>query len=177
MYRQGVHVSDMLELARTMEQCGNADQIVSSMASLGSHGTHPQNAERDLHLWMANLHRIELEPCVITVRVKSEKPNQDLKLFDLAILPPYELIAAIYKLGHHVIERCWLGPGGMSSCAEYWRNALRLEWGRQHPALQRNHPLEMVWPVQYHMDDAEFYTGTSYRIVSCSSPLVTKRWT
>ena len=63
------HVAQVCDLARANLKDGLPGEAVASFASLGAHGQHSANQERDLHRWLGSLYGMNLTTYKVAMRV------------------------------------------------------------------------------------------------------------
>lgn len=51
---------------------------IAAFASLGAHGAHPNNEERDLHVWLKGLHGMQLDVYFTTVQIEAGRLDQEI---------------------------------------------------------------------------------------------------
>ena len=64
------NVHTVVSIAQSQMMDGPVPPAIEAWASLGSHGAHPNNEERDMQTWLKGLHDIQLEVYYTTVRVE-----------------------------------------------------------------------------------------------------------
>jgi len=160
-------------IAASLRDTHRADDVVLGLSSLGNWGKDPTHIEKDLHQWLSTAYGIELDVYHIQVQVLSDQPNCRTEVKSLAVLLTYEVCAALYETSSAAFAKCILGAYGTDGLQKYWENALRSEWGKQHPVLKDIPPEQLCFllPIQYHADGACVFRGKEYYIHSFSSPL------
>ena len=158
---KAIHLSEAAEVAARIPEAG-----AKALARALKAGAH---SEDRFHEWCADLHDIELTTYNIPVTVKSLDPAKKTEQRALATVPFYEYIAAAYEFGAATFRRIFLGKEPFGFFEEYWLNAQRNTWGREHPALQGATDLAFVIPLQHHSDGAVFQNKIEFQIYSVSS--------
>ena len=135
-----------------------------------SHPTKPrssQNIERDLHVWVRNLHNLSIRPFFL------ELPLWDgdmVRPVSVPVLLPHEWVAALYKAGSQHFQESLLSDLGDDAIDAFWEWYLQQPWGSSHPcavAGSRKHI-----PFAIHTDGGDSYTNSELVVWSLSSVLV-----
>ena len=155
-------------VALACERDGSASEQVKAFALCGGHGLHTQSIERDCHRWLRCLHDLQLEPYFLRMRLYNPRLC-DVVETSVAILPPHEIVYALYNKGPQLFQRVMLGDNSPSVLAEWWDNAMMEPWGAKHPAAVDPSLLDSMYPLMFHYDGAEAYTNEEAHIWSCGS--------
>jgi hypothetical protein len=144
---------------------------VRALASLGSHGRWPANAERDLHRWTRDLWRygLRLSEVPVTLHTGDQKtPGKTM----LPVLAPDVLIRALLEAGPLQRTVSLTGSDGEAGLEAFWEQALKQPccWHLESILAGRNRRrcIPMVW----HEDGAELFRNSEYYIWSWRSASV-----
>lgn len=62
-----------------------------------------------------------------------------------------------------------VGPSGLGTFKEYWDNAMKMPWGRNHPIAQTPEAFPFTVPLAYFIDGGEFSDGANATVTTVSS--------
>jgi hypothetical protein len=151
---------------------GGGSEAIRAFVSLGSQGRNPNNIERDLHRWIANLKSLHLQPYWIKLKLLIDPTSTEAEEVDFPVLAIHEVLYALYKSGEHNFRKAMLGDKSEDCILEFWESALMQPWGASHPACAKPQELHRTIPLVLHVDGAESYTNQEAIIYSTSSPFV-----
>ena len=80
-----------------------------------------------------------------------------------------ELVRAMAKRDPIIFQKCMLGDKPASVILEWWERAITQPWGQGHPAMRDPSVLDEMYPLLFHYDGAEAYTGQEAHIWSMGS--------
>jgi len=83
-------------------------------------------------------------------------------------LLPWIFFSAAFKHWPQ-FEKSLVGRNGLATLKEYWENACRLPWGRNHPAATSPNEFGTTVPTAYFIDAGEFANGSSVTVVTAGS--------
>ena len=161
------NLTELTQMARTLDESGRGDGNVTFFARLGGSGRRICNVERNWHNRLKRLYQCGLATFPIQVpmlNVKGEKSVQTLHA-----LAPHELFAALFEAGWDVFSESMFGEGGPGSVLRYWNEL------RDHRINYDSHLKtikEWLIPTEWHSDGAEVWKGTDESIYSWTSSLV-----
>ena len=143
---------------------GLANEAVKRVANWGT--VDYKNVTRDMHRQMSPLYPIK--PMIISVRLRNIVQGT-IEPTDIAVLPPYELVAALGK-NPALFNLVNLGNKDRSCIAKYWDNTMRSDWGKAHPAnTSLSASRDRLVPKIWHSDGAQVFDGTEFHVFSTSS--------
>ena len=166
--RQGNHVSSLHRLATAMSLDGSNNEAVNAFASLGASGRAPQNVERDLHVWLANLHNLGIKLRSVDIDVVVNSVG-DIERRAIPILAPHDIIAAAYRKGPLVWQTAFLGDHTQQAVLDFWENFVQQPYGAMHPIMKSCEALDSIIPLVFHIDGAESFRNVEAIIWSMSS--------
>ena len=167
------HVSHAAQFASSVvKDCTGVPDAVKSMSTLGTSGKWKQNAERDLHRWCRNLNNSRLEKYALKFELELPDDAEPVDV-DIHVLNPFDICHSLYIQGPAQFEKSMIGGGGRKGIIEFWQNALREKWAKNHPFIIRNlYMIELLFPVTYHLDGAEVHRNSEMMFFSLGNPLV-----
>jgi hypothetical protein len=74
-------IAEICDISRANVADGMHKEAVYVLSSLGGHGKHQNNQERDLHRWVKGLHSMTLEPLEMSLTLNVSWVVFYLKLF------------------------------------------------------------------------------------------------
>lgn len=126
---------------------------VKVFSSLGGHGQHPQNAERDMHRWLKKLYGLNLQTYVINVELQVD--SQKAQNIPIRVLLPHEIFHAISTMESQFFFRSvFLGNLSDEERQNFWRHIKDLPPWSDHPVLNRGADLKRLVGVTIHGDGA-----------------------
>ena len=152
--------------AAVVDGCDHPE--VYQFASLGSWGTYPANARRDIER-LLNVSTLP-EPTIVRVPCLDTRSNPAIVMFDdMGIMEPHVWIGA---LSSHVECEQLLG---FSSAAAFWDdvspNDPRFLANGGHPMLEVPNWKECFIPLWIHGDGVEYSENDSLQVYTCGSCL------
>ena len=81
--------------AGVAEICDISRANVHGLSSLGGHGKHQQNQERDLHRWVKGLHSMTLEPFQVPMLLNASWISKQSFQVDPEMFIPYHAIRSM----------------------------------------------------------------------------------
>ena len=128
-----------------------------------------QNIERDLHVWLRDLHGRELEPHVASVPLWGGACVRDI---DVPLLLPHQWLSALHSASPSIFEASLVGDGGIEGAHQFWGWMMEQPWAAQHPAYLAPEDLWQHVPLCIHADGGEACSNKELEIWSLSSMLV-----
>ena len=128
---------------------------VNEIASLGSHGRHSGNVERDYHRWMdlgRKSNRVSPYTFYLTLRDESTaKPSAGISR-PVSVFLPYEYVHLAHERGEAVFGNSFVGPNGSDELTAFWQNAMEQPWGQRHPHISSADTWGTTLPILWHYD-------------------------
>jgi len=159
-------------LATACKADGGAREAVLQFATLGADGRHPQNIERDLHVWLRNLHNLELEPYYIPFQL-FHPVKLEIQTVQVPVIAPHEWFRALWRKGLATFRQILLADNPPAIVLEWWERAMQQPWGSKHPAAEDPSLLDSMYPILFHYDGAEAYSNAEAHIWSMGSVFAT----
>ena len=128
-----------------------------------------QNTERDLHVWLRNLHGRDLEPYVACLPLWNGDSVSDV---EVPLLLPHQWLAALHFSSPANFQASLVGSDGMEGTPQFWGWMMEQPWAAQHPAYRAPEDLWQHIPFCIHCDGGEAYSNYELEIWSLSSLLV-----
>ena len=160
-------MQDAAEMALASVADGTPVDGMATFATLGADGRHPQNAERDLHRWLRNLHGTNIEAYPVSIKLQTKAEVDPIDVVVPVILPS-DMLYHLHR--HDQWEASVVGQTGDDGLREFWTNAATQPWGRNHPATKLP-DLGKTVPIYWHCDGAEFRTNAELMVWSWSSAM------
>ena len=136
--------------------------LVQRIASIGCHGQHPQNCERDLQYVISEFAK-SLKTEFIEVSCRMWDPSANVIVSaTIPMLDPVSLATALYKKDKKIFHRCFFGELSEDAIRNYWRNAS--DHGEWFQKLGASAWEESRWcklaPLSIYGDDVASYRNT-----------------
>lgn len=132
--------------------------MVHRLSNIATHGTLPNNAERDLQVLLAKTMGLHMELEDVDVRMWDHKDSKIVQT-KIPVLMPDQLATAIWRMWEDVFERFFLGDMSCSDVEHYWNHVYSTsEWFRVHPSVDR--PRSGLIPLTLYGDEVATYKGT-----------------
>jgi len=101
------------------------------------------------------------------------EPDGSNEPIEIAVLNSFDIFHALHQQGQEQFQLSLLGDLGSDGVADFWKEALKENWAREHPVLQRSlHKLDKLIPVTYHMDGAEVHRNSERYFLTVGNPIV-----
>ena len=165
--------STIQHLSRAAIRSGASGQDLELLASCGSDGRNPQNAERDLVSRMNRFLDLPIKPYLVDV-IRHQKATGAVTMTKGAIILPHRVFAEISKMPVKFVEMF----GRREQWAAYWQAHAGEEWFLRHP--HRSFILDNIdkcCPFIYYGDDAQTSkrVGRTCRMSAWFSPMAEDR--
>ena len=128
-----------------------------------------QNIERDLHVWLRNLHGRDLEPYVACLPLWD---GDSVREIEVPLLLPHQWLSALHSSSPSNFQASLVGSGGMEGIPQFWGWMMEQPWAAHHPAYRAPEDLWQHIPFCIHCDGGEAYSNYELEIWSLSSLLV-----
>ena len=159
----GTGAATPTQIVKYCRSLAKSPSCADELRCLSRFGTvHYNNVERDMHKFFSDTYAVE--PYPLDLDVYDDEGNEiRMRVPALAV---HEMFAAMLANGSDVLA----GPA--CSPLQYWNEAAKNIWGREHPANceYAAHKEHMV-PINLHSDGVETYRDTEYHCFSWSSAL------
>ena len=109
---------------------GDKHDLVSGIASLGKHGKHLQNAQRELFTW-TRTRKLQIQTGLVNCTVVSKSTHGTCPM-PIPCIYPHELFSAVKtQLPAKAFEEAFVGPNGVEGLQQFWSGDS--DWRRHHP--------------------------------------------
>lgn len=72
------NISSVVSVCQSQMKDGPVAPAIAAFASLGAHGAHTNNEERDLHVWLKGLHGMHLDVYFTTVQIEAGRLDKGI---------------------------------------------------------------------------------------------------
>ena len=145
-----------------------------ALETLGAHGRHPQNCERDFLRWQRRLRAASGVPITTYSVDCTLQDPRGLETFEakVPLLLPHEMFHCVWLIGGDI----WGGLFGLSQnpdveLKEFWNKEFLHAWVQQHPAFHSPSQLRRLLPISFHGDDVAFIKEDKGLCMSWTSDL------
>ena len=157
MSQGGLSVGSMCESARSTvwSTRGSCSQSLIQIAKAGTWGLHPQNVERDVHVFARAYFGLSIEKYYAPVRVNVDGREQ---VMALPLYPLHEYLFMLHEVGEDVFHSVCFSADGPASAQRFWNHVSHMEWFQQHPvSSDPDVDLRYCIPATMFGDDGRVY--------------------